>query len=69
MIGTINVIRYCTPIMTSNTPDASNLRGTIINVAHAAGVNGGMGNTLNAAASSAIIGLYINYWIVFQGSF
>lgn len=55
--------------MTSNTPDASNLRGTIINVAHAAGVNGGMGNTLNAAASSAIIGLYINYWIVFQGSF
>lgn len=54
----MNVIRYCTPIMTSNAPDASNLRGTIINIAHAAGVKGGLGNTLNAAAAGAIIGLY-----------
>lgn len=46
--------------MEKNVPDGSNLRGLIVNVAHAAGVNAKKEDTMNAAASSAIIGRHLN---------
>lgn len=52
--------------MAKNEPDASNLRGTILNMAHSSGVNPSKEDVLNAAASSAIIGMIVLHEYRFQ---
>lgn len=52
------MIRLASQLMGGNEPDPSNLRGLVINMAHASGVNAKKEDTSNAAASAAIIGTY-----------
>jgi NAD(P)-dependent dehydrogenase (short-subunit alcohol dehydrogenase family) len=57
LIGTFNVIRLASVVLTANTPEASGERGVIINTASIAAFDGQIGQPAYAASKGGIVGM------------
>ena len=57
LIGTFNVIRLATAVMTENTPNEGGERGVIINTASVAAFDGQIGQAAYSASKGGIVGM------------
>ena len=57
LIGTFNVIRLASAVMSENTPDAEGERGVIVNTASVAAFDGQIGQAAYSASKGGIVGM------------
>jgi NAD(P)-dependent dehydrogenase (short-subunit alcohol dehydrogenase family) len=57
LVGTFNVIRLASAVMSENTPDAEGERGVIINTASVAAFDGQIGQAAYSASKGGIVGM------------
>ncbi|HEX6798214.1 MAG TPA: 3-hydroxyacyl-CoA dehydrogenase [Ktedonobacterales bacterium] len=57
LIGTFNVIRLASAVMSENTPDAEGERGVIVNTASVAAYDGQIGQAAYSASKGGIVGM------------